>query len=269
MTTMKKDQIQSRTEVVIPITLRGLWKGLEKITIEAPMDLFAFFARKTEALSQVMMTGHMALVSMPLGLMLRNGSRVTHSIVEKEGRNSWGNVAAATFGFVGAAGAWWLAGNALAGTLATTTFGGAVGGIGTFIAAAIISSPVMLPAAGVSIVGAGLVFGAATTVLSLVPAVANIGVGFNRMIDAWKGVKYDEKALKDAQEAFKKGSSIYSYEQRKIEKTHEAVYRLPTEERKKLYESLSLEFQTQAQPAAAAPNAQAPKADNNGKVPGL
>lgn len=261
MSPIQKDKLQSRKEIVIPITLRGLWKGLEKICVEGPLNAVSFVARKSDDLAQRMMTGRLALVGMPAGLMLRNGARVTNSITNLKSGSGWGNVTASTFGVVGALGAWWIGGTALAATLGATAFGGTVGTIGSFIAAAVLSSPILLPAFGAAVMFGGLTVGAVCTALSIVPAVANIPVALNRTVDAWKGIKYDEAALKAAEEEFaRNGSLTYDHNQRKYNKVLGDFYSLPASMQKDAYEHLKETFDAAAKPPVEAAPVAAPAA---------
>ncbi|MDD9901527.1 MAG: hypothetical protein OXT65_11145 [Alphaproteobacteria bacterium] len=50
-------QLKSRQEIDIPITIRGLWKGWEKITHRAPLKFYQNTARRIEGLSKKLMTG--------------------------------------------------------------------------------------------------------------------------------------------------------------------------------------------------------------------
>ncbi len=123
---------------------------------------------------------------------------------------------------------------------------GTVGTVGAAVVAAVVTAPILLPAFTAStILGASLAgIGAAT--LSLVPAAANLlsGVSLRRTLDAIKGIKYDEAALKSKLDEDSVASNYYRREERDL---GYRIQRLPEENQRTLFQSLKARFEKAAE----------------------
>ena len=243
MTELDKDKLQSRQEIVIPITLRGLWKGLEKIVLEFPTNSYTKGARALDSFSQKMMTGHLAVITMPLGIMLRNGSRVAHVAADRGGEGFWSRASVGTLSFVGGLAGWFAAGQALFGA-ATTSLAvtGTIGKIGAFIGAAVLSTPAILPGVALGVLGGATALAAIATTLSVIPAIVNLPRALNRSIDRFKGVKYDVKVLEEAQREIEENSLSRKYDRRLYNVTLNNIQELPKKDRQSIYKTLAAEF---------------------------
>jgi hypothetical protein len=239
-TGLAEDKIASRREVEIQINLRGLAKAYNKFFHEWPMNGFLSATRKMDEASKNMMTGKAALVTMPLGLMMRNSARIAHNLAE--GRYG---ILRGLVSTVGAASGWAALGYAAFGMLAgVAAVAGTVGTVGAAIGAAVLTAPVILPAFTLSTILAAKVGGIGAAVLSTVPAIANIHVGFRRSLDAFKGIQYDEEALKSKLD---EGSVASEYEARRFRKVSSEVEYLPEDKQRKIFERLKERFDTAAQ----------------------
>ena len=235
---LEATKVESRKEVVIPITLRGLVEGYKKIFHDTPVKLFQKAAVATDSASSHMMTGLGSAITMPLGIMLRNGSRVAHGA----SKDKW--AAASISGIVGAGAAWWMAGGAAFASLSSSlALTGTLGKIGTAIVAAVATSPVTIPAFTVGTLAGATALGAAATVLSVIPAAVNVPVAFRRSIDRIKGVKYDEKAL---QQEIQKNSLQAREEKTQMHDLQRRISYLTPESRQTIYEGLKKEFDKNA-----------------------
>lgn len=194
MTELAKNKVASRQEVVIPITLRGLVKGLRIICFDKPVEYTGIVADHAERLSQRMMSGRAAALTMPVGIILRNASRTVLGSTSEE-RSAWWGAFSNLSGAVGAAGALYLSAKAMAGVFGGSIVGATVGTWGSWALGAIVSAPVVLPAFGAAFLAGTVVAAAAVAALSVVPAVANLGVAIKRTLDGWKGIKYDNSVL--------------------------------------------------------------------------
>lgn len=235
---LEQGQIESRKEIIIPITLRGLAKGYEKIFHEAPVNFFQKVTRAVDSATQPMMTGALSVISMPIGIMLRNGARVAHGA----SKNKW--AAATLSGLVGAGGAWWIAGGAAAASLSSSlALTGTLGKIGTVIAAAVVSAPVTVPAFTGGVLLGAAALGAAATVASVIPAGVNLPVAFRRTADRIRGIKYDEKEL---QKEIAKDSLQNKYENEQLRSVQSMLHYMKPESRQIVFDGLKKEFEKNA-----------------------
>lgn len=248
MAELPKDKTASRMEVIIPINLRGLVKGLKKICYEQPVALVNAVAEKADAASLRMMSGRAAIVTMPLGIILRNTSRTVIGSTSERKQEWWGTFSYVA-GFIGGASGWYLAGKAVAASLGSTAVGATIGTWGSIALGAIAAAPVTLPAFGAAFLAGTAAAALTVAVLSAIPAVANIGVAFTRTMDAWKGIAYDAEVLQP------NTSVADRMRTRRNQQTIEAFYRLPAQDIEKVYTDLSRSFQAAAaqQQAADAP----------------
>ncbi len=232
MTELAKDKVASRQEVVIPITLRGLVKGLRIICFDKPVEYTGLIADRAERVSQRMMHGRLAAVTMPAGIILRNASRTVLGSTS-EARSAWWGAFSNLSGAVGAAGALFLSAKAMAGVFGGSIVGATVGTWGSWALGAIISAPVVLPAFGAAFLAGTAVAAAAVAALSIVPAVANIGVAIKRSADGFKGIKYDDTILQSDQSLSEK------LRDRRENKILSAFYSLPREKTEQAYAYLT------------------------------
>lgn len=256
---LDQHQIESRKEIVIPITLKGLAIGYGKLAYEAPIGLYQRALRGLDnlAIHKNMRNGYTAVLSMPLGIMLRNGARAAHNLVDSKYKytSQW------LGGTVGAGGAWWVAGKALASALSThvpllATVGGK---IATTAIAAALSAPVVVPAFTIGAVAFATVIGAATAAISVIPAAVNLKSGLLRTLDRFKGIKgvnYDDAAT-EAEIMQKSLSSKYDREQ--YAKVTGGLRYLSEEGQKDIYEGLKAKFEKAANQTAPQAPAQAPQ----------
>lgn len=237
---LAEDKLASRREVEIQINLRGLAKAYTKFFHEWPMRGFLSAARKMDDTSKKMMTGKAAIIGMPLGLMMRNSARVAHNLAE--GRYG---ILRGLVSTVGAGAGWAALGYAAFGALSgVAAIAGTVGTVGAAIGAAVLTAPIILPAFTLSTILAAKAGGISAAVLSTIPAVANIGVAFRRTVDAFKGVKYDEEALKSKLD---EGSVSSEYEARELRRLSNDISYLPEAKQRKIYEGLKKRFDSAAE----------------------
>lgn len=241
----KNSKTAARQEVPFRVSLRGIFDAYTRLTHDYPVRAFEKTAATVDKSTRHMMTGRFAAVAMPLGIILRNGARVAHAAVN----NSGYGYSAGLAGIAGAAGAWWLAGNAAYAALNSAAMvGGLTGSIGASIAAAVLTSPVLSPAfAAGRIVGASLL-GTAASAVSTLGAAINLKVAFLRSADAFRGVKYDADTLQLMQEPYENGAIAHIEEQRRLTAAWHHVHRLNQDSRRKLYSDLHNEFGREAEP---------------------
>lgn len=254
MTELSQDKLQSRKEIEIAINLRGIAKFYRNFFHEWPQNGFLAGARKLDEASKKWMTGKAAVLSMPAAIMARNSARVTHNMAE--GRYG---ILRGLVSTVGAAAAWGALGYAAFGALSgVAAVAGTVGTVGAAIVAAVVTAPVLLPAFTISTILGASIAGAGAATLSLLPAAANFlsGVSLRRSIDAFKGIKYDEAALKSKLD---EDSVSTDYNARRLRDVSYTVDYLPENDQRKIYESLKTRFDVAAekpqQQAEAAPAA--------------
>ncbi len=243
-------QIESRKEIVIPITLKGLVEGYSKLAYDAPVSLYKKITRFIDnvAIHKNARNGYLAVATMPLGIMARNGARAAHNLADGKylkGVSQW------LGGTVGAGGAWWVAGNALFGALTTNVpLLASVGGkIATVAVAAVLSSPVVIPAFMVGTLAMATAVGVGITALSAVPALVNIKSGLLRTLDRIKGIKgvnYDDAA---AEQEITQNSLSSRYERQQYAQVTNGLRYLSEETQKGIYESLKSKFEVAAAPA--------------------
>lgn len=256
MTELAKDKTASRQEVVIPITLRGLVKGLRIICFDKPVEYTGVVADRAERLSQRMMAGRLSLLTMPAGIILRNASRTVLGSTSEE-RSAWWGGFSSFSGVVGAAGALYLSAKTMAGVFGANIVGATVGTWGSWALGAIVSAPIVLPAFGTAFLAGTFVAAAAVATLSVVPAVANIGVAVKRTLDAWKGIKYDNTVLQSDKSLSDK------LRERRQSKVVSEFYGLPHAKQKEVFVQLSQQFGDAAARSDDAPTSKhvkAPKA---------
>ena len=207
------------------------------------------------------MTGPLAVITFPASIILRNSARATHHA----SNNKYGYVADIV-GVVGAAGAWWMAGGAAL-SYATTSLGvtATVGKIGAMIGAAVVTTPVLVPAYTAGMIAGSLAIGGVVPAASLIPAVANLPVGLKRSYDAMRGVKLNAK---DLEIDFDKTSLQSDYVKKHARTVYNSLERLDEDNRRKVFLKLSEEFGKEADPAPAAEiHPPAPKAEGSTPKP--
>lgn len=268
MTELSEDKLKSRREIEIEINLRGISKFYTNLFHEWPQNGFLAAARKLDEKSKNWMTGKAAVVSMPAAIIARNSARITHKMAE--GRYG---ILRGLVSTVGAASAWGALGYAAFGALSgVAAVAGTVGTVGAAIAAAVVTAPVLLPAFTASTILGASIAGIGAATLSLVPAAANLlsGVSLRRTLDAIKGIKYDEAALKSKLDEDSVASNYYRREERDL---GYRIQRLPEEHQRSLFQSLKARFEKAAEKQEpqdetatvfAAPSSKPPAAPKNG-----
>lgn len=247
MTELPQDKLQSRREIEIEINLRGIAKFYRNFFHDWPQNLLLSGARKLDEMSKNWMTGKAAVVSMPAAIIARNSARVSHNMAE--GRYG---ILRGLVSTVGAASAWGALGYATFGALSgMTAIAGTVGTVGAAVAAAVVTAPVVLPAFTLSTIIGATAMGIGAAALSLVPAAANLlsGVSFRRTLDAFKGIKYDEAALKSKLDEDSVASQYYRRAEVDLQWK---IARLPEESQQVIFKNLKERFEN----AAAKPDAQ-------------
>lgn len=235
----------SRQEVPFRVSLAGILDAYWRLTYKTPVKLFQTAARKTDDMTKHMMTGPAAVVTMPAGIILRNGVRVANDASDHGGYH----VAAQVAGVAGAAAGWWIAGAAAYGYLATTLdLTGTVGTIGAAIAAAVVTAPVINPAFTAATLGGATLLGTAAGAISTLGAAMNLKVAFLRSVDAWKGVKYDAATLKSMKEAVDKDSLSARAKEEHFQKLRNDVVYLSEDHQKQILEDLKTRFEASAAP---------------------
>ena len=246
MTELPQDKLDSRREIEIEINLRGIAKFYRNFFHDWPQNLLLTGARKLDEASKNWMTGKAAVVSMPGAIIARNSARVAHNMAE--GRYG---ILRGLVSTVGAASAWGALGYAAFGALSTmTAVAGTVGTVGAAVVAAVVTAPVVLPAFTASTILGATIMGLGAATLSLVPAAANLlsGVSLRRTIDAFKGVKYDEAALKSKLD---KDSVASEYYRRQEVDLQWKIARLPEENQQVILKGLKERFEKAAEKPAA------------------
>lgn len=235
----------SRQEVPFRVSLAGILDAYSRILYKTPLKLYQGAARKSDDITKGMMTGRAAAVTMPAGIVIRNGARVAHDASDKGGYH----VAAQAAGIAGAAAGWWLAGTAAFGLLSSTlAMTGTIGSIGAAIAAAVVTAPVVVPAFTVATLGGATLLGAAAGAVSTLGAAMNLKVAFLRSVDAWRGVQYDADTLKSMKDALDKDSLSAREEEKQFQKLRHGVAYLSEDRQKQIFEDLKSRFEKSAAP---------------------
>lgn len=240
------DDLKKLKEVEVPITLRGLWNGVKKITYTFPIDMFQKTARAADKFSKKMMTGYLAAVTMPLGLMIRNGATVAHNAGIKLDNDdgTWQSVAAYIGAGVSAIAAVWFSGTAIyAGLVSKFALTGFLTKGAAVVTSATAGAFIGIPAFTAGLLVTATTLGVAATALSVVPALANIPTAFSRSIARFKGQKINEK---DLQAELAKNSVSSRYEANLLQEAKYALRSLDKTGRKEMFETLKKEFEPQA-----------------------
>lgn len=240
-------QLESRKEIVIPINPKALWDAYTKLAYDKPIGALQWVAKKVDdfAIHKRMRSGIQSVVSMPLGIMLRNGARATHQLAEGKylHTSQWLGGGAAALS------AWWVAGSALNTALAGTFVSSIGGSIATVAAAAALTLPVVVPAAMIGVAAFSAAVGLAITGVSVLPAALNIKTGLLRTLDRLKGIKdvvYDGPAEEKAITY----DSLRAREERKMySDVSWKVRSLSDEHQKEIFDSLTEKFGKAVAPA--------------------
>ncbi|MDD9901528.1 MAG: hypothetical protein OXT65_11150 [Alphaproteobacteria bacterium] len=196
---------------------------------------------------------------MPTGIILRNSTRAAHN--SSDGRYAHSSQA---MGVVGAGAAWWMLGGLVASKLgAIPLIAGTVGKWGAIAGAAILTSPVTIPAFTASLLASATIVGTVAAAASTIPAIANLPPAVMRTIDRLRGIKYTPEELKEIEIAFDRNSPSAKYERDQLTEVQYAVRNLSNDNRRTVYQSLKKEFDkattvTEDTSKDAAPSAPAP-----------
>lgn len=243
--------IDSRREIPFRIDLQGIIKAYEQIFHDAPMNAFRWAARKTDGFAQKMLMSGFAVVTMPLGIMLRNGARVAH----EANKGRW--YAPGISGVVGSLSAWYVVGGLLFGKLAGMSLvSGTVGNVGAIIGATVATSPIVVPAFTVGALAGSAALGAAAFAVSVFPAAVNIPRAALRTWDGLRGVRYSEEQLKKLETILDQESLEHDYQTENFYKVQNGLRYLSKENKEKIYKSLSEEFGSAVAAAEVAVKAQ-------------
>jgi hypothetical protein len=265
---LTEHQKESRKEIVIPITLSGLLKGYSKIAYDFPVDMFKKLTRAIDdaSIHPRMRTGFGAVVTMPLGIMTRNGSRAAHNLADGRYAHS-----SHVLGAVGAAAAWWVAGQAAFASMAASSLFGFTGGtaVAATLAAVGTGFAVVPLAFTVGTLASAVAIGVGITALSSIPALVNLKTGFLRTMDRVKGIKGVEYDGKKELEEISYNSLSARHERKEYNELSYRLRYLSDDHQKEIFDGLKEKFdsaaaanqnQPQAQPAPVAVPAAAPKA---------
>ncbi|TVQ83784.1 MAG: hypothetical protein EA357_05000 [Micavibrio sp.] len=257
--TLTDAELENLKEVPLALTLKGIAEGYTRIFYDAPVNFAASLARKAEnVINKHAMTGYAAVVTLPLGIVARNGLRSFHESLPKTEKKEGGKYSGwGTFGgIVGAGAGWYLAGTALfAQGMAMAGTAALAGKIGVGIGAAVVSGLlVTVPAFAVGVLAAGAVAAVATKAVSLaLAAPQNIGTGWRRTKARFQGAKLDIEQLQPELGA---DSLQTRHDTERFRKASHAVEYLPEDGKRKIYESLKQKFDTAKTEKAANENGQ-------------
>jgi hypothetical protein len=236
--TLDPSLIESRKEVVVEISIRGLAKAYSKFFHDKPVEVFQAVARKADDVSKKMMTGYSAAVMMPLGIMVRNGARVAH---EATTSGRWA-VAGGAAGVVGALASVYFGSIAGAEYLQSVApaLSGTVGTIGTYAVTGAASALFLAtPAFTVGELAAASMLSVAATGVSVLPAALNVPVALRRSKDRAMGITYNNDIFDKKVEA---ESLSNEHSTKKYSEALNALRYVSFEQKKELYGRLGDEF---------------------------
>ncbi len=255
--------VESRKEVVVNITLKGLAKAYSQLFHDKPVELYQTVARKADVLSKKMMTGFGSALSMPIGIMVRNGARVANDATTEGRYSAVGWVA----GLAGAAASLYFGAIHGAAYLqsAAPALGNAFGTLGSEIVAGAASAVFLtVPAFTAGELVAATLASAAATVVSLLPAALNVPVAMRRSADRAKGIIYPDDVFDQDVE---KNSLDSQLGRERVRRINNDLHHISAEQRLAVYKGLAQEFgaasageeSRNAEPAGEAAPASAPK----------
>lgn len=245
--TLNERQREARKEIVIPINPKALARAYTKLIYDKPIGALQWVAKKVDdfAIHKRMRTGLLSVVSMPAGIMLRNGARATHQLAE----GKYAHVGQWLGGGAAAIGGWAAAGLALKSALTGTIVSTLGGSVATTAVGFALTFPVVVPAAMIGVAALSTAIGLGITGISVVPALLNVKSGLLRTMDRIKGIKgvdYDGPAEEKAITY----DSLRAREERKIyREVSWQIDSLSEEHQKDIYERLSKQFGKAADPA--------------------
>jgi hypothetical protein len=270
-TTAKKQltvaELKSLQEIHIPINLQGLIKGWKMIFHDAPFKGYQGLMRKVEGVSKKMMTGKASVISMPLGIILRNTSRAAHN--SSEGRYLYTSRLVGAAASIAAVAAGTVLGAPLVTALVGTSVAGFIGSWGAYLAAGSVSAlTLMTPAYTVGTLVSSTLVGAAVAAFStVIAAPVNAVIGFRRSRMAAKGYTLSEDQIQAELAEFDRESPTARYERERYHSVVAGLHMLPDTRKREIYEGLKSQFdaaaadqrdveQPQVQATAATPAAQ-------------
>jgi hypothetical protein len=252
--------VQSRKEVVVQINLRSLAKAYSKLFHDKPVELYQAVARKADVVSKKMMTGYSSAVSMPLGIMVRNGARVAS---EATSAGRWSGVGIVA-GAIGALASVYF-GTTLGAAYLQETFpamSGALGTTGAMIASGAVSTVFLTtPAFTAGELATATVCSAAATAVSVLPAVLNVPVALRRSKDRAVGIVYDNDVFDKKVE---EESLDTQYRRAKMDVVMSNLYHLSDEQKQQVVTRISDDF-AKAAAQKAEEEAKAARKANRGK----
>lgn len=251
-------QLDSLREV--HINWKGLILGWKKLTRDVPFSLHQKATRAIETKSRYLMTGSASLISMPIGLVLRNTSRAMNNSVEGKSFYSLAHVV----GVLGSIGAIGLATMAAAPVIAAAVPAGvmsAVGGWAAYAVAGTVATTVLsMPAYTAATLIASTTLGTAVALFSAtIAAPFNLPVAFRRSKASLDGIKLTDAQVTALEAEFDRESPTARYQRDLYRKTESNIFYLTDEQQKSIYLTLKDKFDAAAAaPAAAQPAAPAP-----------
>jgi hypothetical protein len=230
--------IESRKEVVVQITLRGLAKAYAKLFHDKPVEFFQAAARRADNVSKRMMTGYGSILSMPLGIMVRNGARVAHEATTNGRYWGVGGVAGAVGAlasvyFGSAVGAEYL-------QTAMPALSGTLGSIGTYAVAGAASAVFLTtPAFTLGELATSTILSCGATAASVLPAALNVPVAMRRSADRARGITYNNDIFdREVEEK----SLANQYSTQKYNEALHALRYISKAQKQELYQNLGKEF---------------------------
>jgi len=234
MAELDENKLKTRREIIIPINLKGLAQAYEKIFHRAPIDAFQWSMAKVDGATKSMMTGYAAALTMPVGIMARNGARVAFAA----SKDRW--FAASAFGALSGIGGAYLAGTAAYSALLPMVGGSGFAASAVAIAGAAIPGALAIaPAYTAGMLVGAAALGTLVTALSVFPAVVNFPVAVRRSVDRIRGIKYDEKML---ELEYKKDSVAADRDRTQLSEVKNKLHFLSQESKLELFKSLKQEF---------------------------
>lgn len=266
---MTAEEVKALGEIHISFDLKGIVKGWNKMFYEAPFAFYQKIMRGAEGVSKKMMTGNASLLSMPVGIIIRNTARAAHN--SSEGRYFFGARIVGGLTAAAAVAAGTLFGGPLLAAALPAVVSGFIGSVGSYIVAGAATALFgTTPAFTVGTLTASSLVGAAVAGLStLIAAPVNLVVAYRRSKASMKGFKFTEKDLEDMEAEFDRESPSARYEREMLNSVHFGLRNLPADRRREVYETLKSDFakaaerQEEEQTATAAA---APKEKQNPKL---
>lgn len=236
---MTAEEMKKLQEVHIPVSWKGLKKAWKKIFYTAPFKFYQNVMLGIEKISRKMMVGYGSLLSMPIGIVLRNTSRAMYR--SSEGRYLHTSQIIGVLGAIGAVGLVTLA--------AVPLFTGLIGTWAAYVAVGSVAALALsTPAYTLSTLISSTITGAAVATFSaILAAPVNLIVGFRRSQAAMKGVKLSEEQVHALEKSFDHNSPLAENEADRFYRASNIIAGLPASYQKDIYNNLKKRFDQSAQ----------------------